>query len=265
MARFASDRAAALANLARFAAATPSLPPDPPAVTVVTVTNRPDFLIDAIANFRRQAYPQAEWVVLVNAAAELFGAWQTACRELPGARVWHAPAATVGACRNRGVALARGDVVAMFDDDDLYGPHYLGEAVGALLATGAEMAGKLAYIWLDGREGIFRYRRPPGEWSESVATVSGNVQVFRRDAHDPAAGLLYADGSLAEDYVFSKAVTDAGGLIVSTGPRNFIRRRNLTPCHSHLWDGTAPGFCLTDHERLDLSLAEAERLAGIHG
>ena len=38
----------------------------------------------------------------------------------------------LGTCLNMATAAARGDVIAKIDDDDLYGPRYLDEAVGRL-------------------------------------------------------------------------------------------------------------------------------------
>lgn len=237
--------------------------PPYPLISVVCVTSRARFLGSAMANYRRQAYPNRELILIVNTDDGLSEIAIEACADLHQANVVEAPAISVGACRNLGVDAANGAIVAMFDDDDLYGPNYLTEAVALLVQTGAQMVGKLSYIWIDGSLGVFRYCRPPGPWSESIPTLSGNTQVFPRSVHAPFLGLDYSDSSLGEDYHFSRAIASAGGLLLSSGPDNFIRRRNLDPEHRHLWNGHAPGFDLQAHEQLTITHCEAERLAGI--
>lgn len=238
--------------------------PHRPAVSVVCVTARRRFLRDLWVNYQRQEYAERSLVVVVNGPRELADVAQATMGAVPRVQILYAPDMTVGACRNLGVETANGDIVAMFDDDDLYGPHYLSEAVALLVHTGADLVGKLSYLWIDGRLGVFRYCRPPGPWSIAIPTLSGNTQVFRRKAHCPASGRVYANQSLAEDYHFSMAIAHDGGLLLSSGPDHFVRRRNLDAEHHHLWDGTAPGFDLTAHQRLCVTWHEAEVLARIH-
>lgn len=234
-----------------------------PLVSVALVTCREDFAEDSLANFLRQSYPHRELVVVVNAGAGLLERWHALAAGRPGIRLCHAPGQPLGACRNLAVAAARGEFVAMFDDDDLYGPEYLSEAVAVLEAQGADMVTKLQYLWLDGVLGTFRFSRPKDEWEQALTAVGACMQVFRRACHAPEAGAMYGDVAPGEDYAFSRAVVARGGLIVASGPGHYVRRRNLRPGHTHTWNGRLGNFRLENHERLSLSPGETYRLAGI--
>jgi len=234
-----------------------------PLVSVVLVTNRVDFAEESLANFLRQAYPHRELVVVVNADTALLECWHALAAGRPEIRICHAPGQTLGACRNLATSAARGEFVAMFDDDDLYGPQYLSEAVAVLQATGVAMVTKLEYLWLDGALGIFRFSRPRDEWEHALTAVGACMQVFRRACHGPESGATYGDVAPGEDYAFSRAVAARGGLIVASGPGHFVRRRNLRPGHAHTWNGRLGSFRLEDHERLNITVEQAYGLAGI--
>jgi glycosyltransferase involved in cell wall biosynthesis len=234
-------------------------------VSVGIVTCRADFADDALANFKRQTYPRLELIVVVNGGALLAQRWQALAAGSPETRICHAPDVTLGACRNLSVATARGEFVAMFDDDDLYGPEYVSEAIAVLRGTGAAMVTKVEYLWIDGVAGIFRYSRQPGAVGRSFTDVSGSTQVFRRCWHVPESGAAYSDTTCGEDYAFSRAVAAQGGLIVASGPGHYIRRRNMRPDHVHAWNGRLGKFRLEEHERLQITTEQACGLAGISG
>ena len=63
----------------------------------------------------------------------------------------HGGAGTLGAKRNRLAAEATGDVLAHFDDDDLYAPEYIATMVGAMEREGADFV-KLSAWLVHGRE-----------------------------------------------------------------------------------------------------------------
>src|SRR4051794_14875285 len=80
---------------------------------------------------RAQAWAPVELVVALHGhpAANLPESAQAALAAAD--RVLEVPAdATLDACLDEAVAAARGEILAKIDDDDLYGPAYLGEAGG---------------------------------------------------------------------------------------------------------------------------------------
>ena len=96
-----------------------------PAVSVVVATyNHGRWLGDAIASVRAQTL--ADWELLVaddgstdDTAAVVASSGDSRVRYLPGVRAERA------AARNRGIAAARGELVAFLDADDLWPPRKL--------------------------------------------------------------------------------------------------------------------------------------------
>ncbi len=240
-----------------------AIPEAPPLVSIVTVSNRPELVNEAIECVRRQRYPRIEFIAVSHrceTTASLF-ADQNRSLQIERCGVLLSSEETVGACRNLGCARAVGDIIAMFDDDDWYGVNYLSEGVNLLLDVGADFVGRLSYIWLDYSLGAFAYVRAPGAFTSAMEHFSGNTHLFRRKCFGSLC--QYARSSLGEDFAFSTSLHSAGGLLVSGSRRGFVRRRNLSAGHRHLWNGIAPGFRLTEHEPLPFDEALVRELAHI--
>ena len=99
----------------------------PPLVSVVCATmgSRAAFHGLLLECFRRQTWPAKELVVY-----DTGGAPSPTLRDAGDARYVHAPThVSLGAKRRLLLGLARGTVVAHFDDDNVYGPDYLATMV----------------------------------------------------------------------------------------------------------------------------------------
>jgi glycosyltransferase involved in cell wall biosynthesis len=104
-----------------------------PSVSVVIPSyNAAAFLAEAVASVRAQTYPAAEVVVVDDASPDR----SADVAESLGARVVRQEANRgPSAARNRGVAVATGDVVAFLDADDAWLPWHLELCVAALGAN----------------------------------------------------------------------------------------------------------------------------------
>jgi glycosyltransferase involved in cell wall biosynthesis len=106
---------------------------------VVSHYDRQALLLEALDSIASQTYRDFE-VIVVNdhgadsrAIVEAFAERAAAGPRPFPVRYDHRPAnAGVAATRNRGVALARGELIAYLDDDDLWHPHGLAGLVGLL-------------------------------------------------------------------------------------------------------------------------------------
>ncbi|GAA0430483.1 hypothetical protein Acor_46170 [Acrocarpospora corrugata] len=111
---------------------------------------------------------------------------------------------TRGAALDRALRLADGDYVAVFDPRDLYGEHYLADALRHFGSTDAEIVGKTAcYIKVAGAALL----RQPGTEHRYLAEVAGGTVISRRQA---LQDLGFAD--LTDDWdevLMRQARTDA--------------------------------------------------------
>jgi hypothetical protein len=209
-----------------------------PTVTALVATKRPANLAAVLATVAAQAGVDVQLALLAHGfepdAAALRR--QAADLGLADVVVLAEPAATpLGTCLNRLVAVADGGLVAKLDDDDYYGPNYLGDLADALGYSGADLVGKAArYVWLEAA-GVTLLARP---WLEHVFTpsVPGATFLLPRAV---AAEVGFPPLPTREDAEFLARLRAAGGRIFSADRFNFCVRRGGSGHTSPLPDGLA--------------------------
>lgn len=102
-------------------------------VTVLTATlgQRPRMLAEAVSSVRAQTLPPLEHVVVDDGSFTV--------GPIDGVRVLPVSHRGLGPARNAGVEVARGDAVALLDDDDLWQPHHLETVWSVMQETGADV------------------------------------------------------------------------------------------------------------------------------
>lgn len=137
----------------------------------------------------------------------------------------------LGACLNRLVDAADGDVVAKIDDDDLYGPYYLRDQVNALEYSGAELVGKQAHFvrLLDFDLTAVRFPEREHRYTDFVM---GPTMVTRRET---ARALRFPEVGIGEDSAFLRSVISEGGRIYSADRFGFVQVRGGA---THTWNAT---------------------------
>ena len=101
----------------------PGRQPNPPLVSCIMPTrDRPEFALQAVRYFQRQDWPATELIIVEDDPSLLAGL-------LPDdPRITLVPSGTsrsIGSKRNLACELARGEIIAQWDDDDWYGPERL--------------------------------------------------------------------------------------------------------------------------------------------
>lgn len=102
-------------------------------ISVVTPTSgtRPDMLAEAVASVRAQTLPPLEHLVVDDGSESV--------PEVPGISVLRVPRGGPGPARNAAIERARGEAIALLDDDDLWHPHHLEVVWGVMQQTGADV------------------------------------------------------------------------------------------------------------------------------
>ncbi|HET6910792.1 MAG TPA: glycosyltransferase [Mycobacteriales bacterium] len=102
-------------------------------ITALTATlgRRPDMLAEAARSVRGQTLQPLEHIVVDD------GSFSVAPME--GVTLLSIEHAGLGPARNAGLASARGDAVALLDDDDLWHPHHLATLWEQMRMTGADV------------------------------------------------------------------------------------------------------------------------------
>ena len=213
-----------------------TLPPDAPLVSCIMPTSgRPDWARRAIRYFQAQNYPNLE-LVIVDASAD------NALASLPDdprvRRHRVSPRSSIGTMRNAACAIARGEIVVHWDDDDWYAPARVSAQVRPILDGTADITGlrDTRFFELDS----WRFWRCSPELHARlfVGDVHGGTLAFRRSLHD--ANCRYPDVSLAEDaYFLRRAMARGARLVPIEGADLFIYLRHGRnawdfPCGSYL-------------------------------
>lgn len=131
------------------------------------------FLIEeAIESYLRQSYPNKELVILNDCPGQQLEL------QIPGVRVFNVDARypTLGDKRNAVVELCKGELLAVWDDDDISLPWRLSYSV--------EHMGEYEYYcpafsWYQDREFLY---------TDVHIIASGALSIYRRDAFDAVGG-----------------------------------------------------------------------------
>lgn len=180
------------------AAAAVAKSPVPLVTAIMPTWQRPEFALQAVRYFCAQDYANKELVVLEDGTPSLAG------RMPDDPRIRYvatgAPRRSIGAMRNEACRLARGDIVAHWDDDDWYGPERLTRQVAAIRAGAADVTALCHGLMLDLAAWRFWRCRPELHRRLFVRDVHGGTLVYRRRVWEYKA--QFPDCSLAEDAVF---------------------------------------------------------------
>lgn len=235
---------------ARRAVATPERPRLSVVVPVYAVERWLPACLDSIA---AQTFGDYEVVVVDDGSPDDSAALVERRARRDGRLRLHRQAnAGLGAARNTGVGLARGELLAFVDSDDDLPPYAFERMVDVLDATGADIViGAADRVSADGshRQGALMRRNHDRErlgvtveeWPLALADVFAWNKVYRRDFWD-AAGLAFPAGTAYED---QPALTQA--LLAA-------RSISLIPDVVYHWRRRDDGTSLTDrrHTLADL-------------
>ena len=177
---------------------------------IMPTRGRARFVAQSIAYFRRQDWPRRELLIVYEDEQDLPPA-QGMAQELAEGRircVRMPPGSTIGAKRNEAVRLARGDIVAHWDDDDWYADERLSRQVAPLLQGIADITGLNDLLFLALATGEWWQASPALFRRLFAENVSGGTLVYWRRLwlHQGR----YPSTSLREDADFMEQVMAAG-------------------------------------------------------
>ena len=172
---------------------------------IMPTRNRTTFVLQSILYFQRQDYPARELIIVDDGAESLAGQLPAD----PRLRYLRLPAGqSIGVKRNRACELARGSIIAHWDDDDWYAPSRLRAQVAPLLSGEADISALLAGIFFDLTRWEFWSCTPDLHRRLFVHDVHGGTLVYQRRVWEQLA--RYPDTSLAEDADFLRQAIHRG-------------------------------------------------------
>ena len=197
-----------------------------PKVSVLLVTNRPDFIDHAVSQVQRQTYPHLELVVALHGVAhpvDLVFEGDLHVISVP-------ETVPFGEALNRAVAVSSGSLISKMDDDDWYSPDHLWDLVLAHAYSGATLVGKGAeFVYLAQLDRTIR-RFVGGAESNSTTLGGGALLVARHDL-DSLGGWRRIPRSV--DRALIDDVVARGGTVYRTHGFGYLLHRRPG---GHTWD-----------------------------
>ncbi|UJF33376.1 glycosyltransferase family 2 protein [Paenibacillus hexagrammi] len=197
-------------------------------ITVITVTNKPDFMKNLFRNYRHQSWRRRELIIVLNQKGMSPASYLAYAKRLGiRASVYQLQEkASLGECLNYGIRRARYKYIAKCDDDDYYGPAYLAEAIRTAERTGADVVGKNQfYMYMVKTKKLLLLRMHRND------AVAGATLVFRRALYPAVKFRAMRAGS---DMRFLIDVRKRGGRVQSTSHRHFATNRRADQSR-HTW------------------------------
>jgi hypothetical protein len=202
---------------------------DPPPVSAILATRRPELLGPVLAMLAAQTYPRLEIVLCLHGVAAPAGIAEA----LAGRphQVVEVPAeVSFGTVLGLATARAAGTLVTKVDDDDTYGPEHVWDLVLARHYSGATLVGKGSeLVFLESRGTVVRRRSGvPEAFGEMV---SGGTMLLAKGDIEAVGGWRPVLRSV--DLGLIQRLVRAGGTIYRTHPLGYVYHRRAT---GHTWD-----------------------------
>lgn len=205
-----------------------------PKISLITCTNRPEMISNILQNFDCQLWENKELNLIMDCDKKRF---KQIAQELKDRDNIHLelvkPGLSLGECFNLGMRLSKGKYIGKFDDDDLYGPHYLADQMLPFSYTNADIVGKLcSFMYHEKSNSTYlRFKENRHKYGDLVL---GPTFLFKREV---AEKVKMQNLSRGEDTNFLKDCIKAGFKIYSTDPYNFVYMRKKIEGF-HTWDAT---------------------------
>lgn len=215
-------------------------------VSIVTCTNKPQFIENIMLNYINQTWINKEFILILNKNDLDITYYQDKAGRYKNIFIYQLPEETsLGRCYNFAEKKANFDYIATFDDDDFYAPNYITDLMYAFQYTNADIVGKLAYfIYFEDKE-ILALRNPYQEYKylDSTSFLDGGKKIVKKKVFDT---IQYRDVSLLEDVYFCQDSIEKRFKIFSADKYNLAYLRCINK-ENHTWkeqDDTILKCCL---------------------
>ncbi|WP_078429740.1 glycosyltransferase family protein [Alkalihalobacterium alkalinitrilicum] len=202
-------------------------------VSVVTCTNRENFLETVFENFISQTVEKKELVIVLNSDDMAIEKWEEKAQEYNDHKitVLQLPEdKTLGECLNYGIDNSTYEYIAKFDDDDYYAPNYLQDALHAFTYSGADLVGKKTFLTYVESYGAIAVRTINNE-NKITDFVHGGTLVFTRKLYED---VRFEARNRGEDTAFLRTAREKGYKVYSANRFNFVYMRSANLEH-HTW------------------------------
>lgn len=205
-------------------------------VSVIAVTRRFEYMEKLFDNYDRQNYDNKELVIVLNDNTMDIDKYKEKAQQYKNVRVEKLDEnATLGQCRDFAIKQTKFDYIAIFDDDDYYGPNYLKHSIGTFNEVDTDIVGKASfYTYFEKSKTltIFHHNYTNQE-NKYVNHVADPSMIFKRKVFEKIKN--YPNTYTDPDAIFQGHSLRHGFKIYSTDRFNFVLHRHPNPFKQHTW------------------------------
>jgi hypothetical protein len=209
-----------------------------PPVACITVTNRPQMLEHAKANYLRQIYPAKEWIVVLNTSKVNIQEVERKIADAGKVRVVQLNEDfNIGACLNLAMQRAGGEFWFKMDDDDYYGENYLSDMMLAEKSVHPIIFGKpRTYMYFESKDAVYKRvtHKTKDLFLENVLNprLCGGAMAGRKEISQSVTFSQDARACVDSEFYFDCIKAEIPALFIDT--YNFIAYRSGNKAH-HTW------------------------------
>ena len=206
--------------------------PNNPLISCITCSNRPSMIDNILKNFEQQIYTNKELILLMQAKDEEFEKIKSRLSNYENITlVRQLEHELLGFVFNKGVDIAKGYYIAKFDDDDLYGPHYLTDGILPFQYTKASVIGKTeTFLYHEATDNYYlRFKGKRHRYLDFVmgATIIAKKEIFSK--------VRFGESNTGEDSEFLRQCKEHNIKIYSSDPYNWVHVRKKKN-DFHTWE-----------------------------
>lgn len=206
-----------------------------PMVSIILVTNKNGYEERIIRNYKSQDYQNKELILIINSMDIDKSVYNCELGNDDNVKIIQVEEdLTLGHCLNIGVEESKGDILAKFDDDDFYSPHYLTDQCHALIYTSADMVGKtnhFCYIENTDETYLSLFSHITGENNYTDKRVAGGTICWKKEVSEKVKFEYKKQGT---DTAFIKEFLKNKFIMYSTNRYGYLRIRTKD-IEKHTW------------------------------
>jgi len=194
-------------------------------VSIITCTNRPAYISNIFDNYENQQYSDKELIIILNNNQMDLEDLRKKGENFQNVTIFHVDEKeTYGKCLNLGVSKSKYNLVALFDDDDYYGPKYLVNSIKAFNRPDVGVIGKSKhYIYFAEKKALALFNSTiENNYAQFLA---GPTLIIKKEIFDK---VKFKDITVGADQEFLKDCKKKGIRIFATDRHDFVYVRHGT-------------------------------------
>lgn len=198
-------------------------------VSIITSTNRLNCMRNIFNNYLNQSITNKELIIILNNNFINIEKWIVNSKSYDNVRIYQLSSkVSLGDCLNYAVEKSNYDIIAKFDDDDIYHCNYLIDSLETFNYTNANIVGKSTiYVYFENNNTLAILN--PNNENKYVERVHGATLTVNKNVFDK---IKFQNVNIGEDVKFCKDCNKNSYKIFSTNKNYYVYIRHS---NNHTW------------------------------